>query len=53
MSKELRGENNPVIFSFDFYFIAFLAVSLHDELKNTIKYFLKTDLEKKSRYPGR
>jgi hypothetical protein len=31
----------PVVFSLRFCFIAFLAVSLHEELKNTIKILLK------------
>jgi hypothetical protein len=29
----------PVVFSHRFFFIAFLAVSLHEEPKNTIKIF--------------
>jgi hypothetical protein len=37
----------PVIFFLRF-FISFLAVSLHDELKNTVKAFSKTRPEKKT-----
>jgi hypothetical protein len=46
--KKLRGKINPVIFFLRF-FIAFLAVSLHEELKNTIKihFNLKTKPENK------
>jgi hypothetical protein len=36
----LRKKNFfPVVFSHRFFFIAFLAVSLHEEPKNTIKIF--------------
>jgi hypothetical protein len=40
--KKLRKKNFfPVVFSHLFFFIAFLAVSLHEEPKNTIKIFSK------------
>jgi hypothetical protein len=40
--KKLRKQNFfPVVFSHRFFFIAFLAVSLHEEPKNTIKIFSK------------
>jgi hypothetical protein len=44
----------PVVFPFDF-FIAFLAVSLHEELKNTIKTFSEVRPEnlKESQQKGR
>jgi hypothetical protein len=37
----------PVVFSHRFCFIAFLAVSQHEEPKNTIKFlfFVKSDLQ--------
>jgi hypothetical protein len=35
----------PFVFSHRFFLIAFLAVSLHEEPKNTIKHFLKSDLK--------
>jgi hypothetical protein len=38
--KKLRGKNFfPFVFSHRFFFIAFLALSLHEEPKNTIKIF--------------
>jgi hypothetical protein len=39
--KKLRGKKKKILSSFpiDFFFIAFLAVSLHEEPKNTIKIF--------------
>jgi hypothetical protein len=44
--KEVEGKNTffPIVFFFfpSVLFIAFLAVSLHDELKNTTKRFSKT-----------
>jgi hypothetical protein len=43
-TKKLRGGGGdfvPVIFVLRFCFIAFLAVLLHEELKNTIKIFSK------------
>jgi hypothetical protein len=40
--KKLRKKKFfPVVFSHQFFFIAFLAVSLHEEPKNTIKIFSK------------
>jgi hypothetical protein len=40
--KKLRKQNFfPFVFSHRFFFIAFLAVSLHEEPKNTIKIFSK------------
>jgi hypothetical protein len=41
--KKLRGKKTFFLSSFpiDFFFIAFLAVSLHEEPKNTIKIFSK------------
>jgi hypothetical protein len=40
--KKLREKNLfPFVFSHRFFFIAFLAVSLHEEPKNTIKIFPK------------
>jgi hypothetical protein len=35
--KKLRGKKNPFVFSHRIGFIAFLAVSLHEEPKNTIQ----------------
>jgi len=40
--KKLRKKNFfPFVFSHRIFFIAFLAVSLHEEPKNTIKIFSK------------
>jgi hypothetical protein len=40
--KKLRGKKKiPVVFPHRLFFIAFLAVSLHEEPKNTIKMFSK------------
>jgi hypothetical protein len=39
LPKKLREQKIPVVFPLRFFFIAFWAVSLHDELKNTIKTF--------------
>jgi hypothetical protein len=51
--KKLRNKNFfPVVFSHRFFFIAFLAVSLHEEPKNTLKIFSKIgpeNLKKKSK----
>jgi hypothetical protein len=38
--KVEENKNNSVIFPLQFFF-AFLTISLHDELKNTIKLFSK------------
>jgi hypothetical protein len=42
-ARHLRGKNTFCLsfFSFDFFNRVFLAVSLHDELKNTIQIFSK------------
>jgi hypothetical protein len=42
----------PVVFSHRFFFNAFLAVSLHEEPKNTIKIFSKIKPEKLFSSPG-
>ena len=45
--KKLRKKNFfPFVFSHRFFFIAFLAVSLHEEPKNTIKIFSKNQTGK-------
>jgi hypothetical protein len=52
----LRKKNFfPVVFSHRFFLIAFLAVSLHEEPKNTINKFSKIRPEnlKKSQKKGR
>jgi hypothetical protein len=48
--KKLRKKNLfPVVFSHRFFFIAFLAVSLHEEPKNTIKIFSKIKPENRKK----
>jgi hypothetical protein len=45
--KKLRKKNFfPFVFSHRFFFIAFLAVSLHEDSKNTINIFSKIRPEK-------
>jgi hypothetical protein len=39
--RKVERKKNPVVFTLRFVLIAFLAVSLHEELKNTIKIFSK------------
>ena len=53
--KKLR-KKNPFVFSHRNFFIAFLAVSLHEEPKNTIKIFPKIrpeNLKKSQKKVGR
>jgi hypothetical protein len=48
LPKKLRlrlREKKASLFFPSIFFIAFFYVSLHDELKNTIKYCLKSDLK--------
>jgi hypothetical protein len=42
LPKKLRKKKNPDVFSPWCFFIAFLAVALHEELKNTTIVFPKT-----------
>jgi hypothetical protein len=48
--KKLRKKLFPVVFFHRFFFISFLAVSLHEEPKNTIQIFseIKPENLKKS-----
>jgi hypothetical protein len=55
--KKLRKKNFfPVVFSHRFFFIAFLAVSLHEEPQKTIEIFSKIrpeNLKKSQKKAGR
>jgi hypothetical protein len=53
--KKLRKNFFPVVFSRRFFLIAFLAVSLHEEPKNTIKIFstIRPEHLKKNSNKGR
>jgi hypothetical protein len=39
LAEKVEGKKNSFVFSHRFFFIAFLAVSLHEEPQNTIKIF--------------
>jgi hypothetical protein len=41
LAEKVEGKKIPFVFSHRIFFIAFLAVSLHEEPKNTIKMFSK------------